>query len=86
MICLSFDGDKDNDDDDGEVDGSDIDDGSANGNGGGSNDGNYKNNDLIVIPMSRAPGSDDHNGDSMVVTMILKKNCDDETYEQDTKQ
>ena len=73
MICLSFDGDKDNDDDDGEVDGSDIDDGSANGNGGGSNDGNYKNNDLIVIPMSKAPGSDNHNGDSMVVTMILKK-------------
>ena len=32
-----------------------------------------KNNDLIVIPMSRAPGSEDHNGDSMVVTMILKK-------------
>ena len=84
LICLSFDGDKDNDDDDGEVDGSDIDDGSANGNGGGSNDA--KNNDLIVIPMSRAPGSEDHNGDSMVVTMILKKNCDDETYEQDTKQ
>ena len=28
-----------------------------------------KNNDLIVIPVS----SDDHNGDAIVVTMILKK-------------
>ena len=45
-----------------------------------------KNNDLVVRPMSRTPSSDDHNGDRMIVKMILKKkSCDDETYEQDTR-
>ena len=45
-----------------------------------------KKKTVMVRPMSRTPGSDDHNGDRMIVTMILIKSCDDETYEQDTKQ
>ena len=57
FISLSFDEDKDNDDVDGDVDRSDIDDGGANGNGDGCNVGNYKKNDLMVIPMSSITSS-----------------------------